>query len=400
LLKGDHAFSHKTKYAIQKDNVSQTDQIERYRLLVESIQDYAIFLLDPAGNVASWNAGAKRFKGYNKEEIIGKHFSVFYPQEDVLRGKPQRVLNEAKKFGRVEDEGWRIRKDGTRFWADVVVTALYEEDGTLRGFAKVTRDLTERKHMEDELVRANTQLKHQQEELTILNQVKDEFISLASHQLRTPATGVKQYLGLLLQGFLGDMPKEQKEILEKAYASNERQIELINDLLRIAQLDAGKIILKKAPIDITNVLKDVIAEQNDSFKKRQQNIEIQVPPKAIVANIDSRRFRMVLDNLVDNASKYTPNGGEIKVSLKHLNGCLCIEIRDNGVGIKEEDISKLFTKFTRIGNMLSDEVGGSGLGLYWANKVVQLHNGYIEVESKVDKGTKFSVIIPRGESNA
>jgi PAS domain S-box-containing protein len=400
LFNGDHALSHKTKYAIQKDNVSQTDQIERYRLLVESIQDYAIFLLDPAGNVASWNAGAKRFKGYNKEEIIGKHFSVFYPQEDVLRGKPQRVLNEAKKFGRVEDEGWRIRKDGTRFWADVVVTALYEEDGTLRGFAKVTRDLTERKHMEDELVRANTQLKHQQEELTILNQVKDEFISLASHQLRTPATGVKQYLGLLLQGFLGDMPKEQKEILEKAYASNERQIELINDLLRIAQLDAGKIILKKAPIDITNVLKDVIAEQNDSFKKRQQNIEIQVPPKAIVANIDSRRFRMVLDNLVDNASKYTPNGGEIKVSLKHHDGCLCIEIRDNGVGIKEEDISKLFTKFTRIGNMLSDEVGGSGLGLYWANKVVQLHNGYIEVESKVDKGTKFSVIIPRGESNA
>jgi PAS domain S-box-containing protein len=392
--------SSKTKYVTKNNGISPGDQIERYRLLIESVQDYAIFLLDPDGKVASWNAGAKRFKGYNKEEIVGKHFSIFYPQEDVLRHKPERILNEAKKFGRIEDEGWRIRKDGSRFWADVVVTALYDEEGILRGFAKVTRDLTERKQMEDDLVRANTELKHQQEELTILNQVKDEFISLASHQLRTPATGVKQYIGLVLQGFLGELPEKQREVLEKAYASNERQIELINDLLRVAQIDAGKIVLKKAAVNINDLVEDVVAEQRDSFQKRCQQIKVSTPSKPVIAQVDSRRFRMVLDNLVDNASKYTPDKGNINVSLDLIDGYLSIYVSDNGVGIKEEDIDRLFTKFTRIGNMLSDEVGGSGLGLYWANKVVQLHSGYIEVESKVGIGTKFTVIIPMEEQYA
>jgi signal transduction histidine kinase len=254
--------------------------------------------------------------------------------------------------------------------------------------------------MEDDLVRANTELKHQQEELTILNQVKDEFISLASHQLRTPATGVKQYIGLLLQGFLGELPEEQREVLEKAYASNERQIELINDLLRVAQIDAGKIVLKKAAVNITDLVNDVVAEQRDSFQKRCQQIEVVTPSRPVIAHVDSRRFRMVIDNLVDNASKYTPDRGNIDVSLDLIDGYLCVCVSDDGVGIKDEDIARLFTKFTRIGNMLSDEVGGSGLGLYWANKVVQLHSGYIEVESKVGKGTKFMVTIPMEEQHA
>jgi PAS domain S-box-containing protein len=392
--------SSKTKFATQNSKAVQTEQLERYRLLVESVQDYAIFLLDNEGSVASWNAGAKRFKGYKKDEIIGKHFSVFYPQEDILNQKPQRELEEAKKFGRVEDEGWRIRKDGTRFWANVVITALYDEAGILRGFAKVTRDLTERKKMEDDLVKVNSELKQQQEELTLLNQVKDEFISLASHQLRTPATGVKQYLGLVLQGFLGEVPKEQKVVLEKAFSSNERQIELINDLLRVAQIDAGRIVLKKTAVDITVLVKDVISEQNESFRVRRQYIELTAPAKPLIVNLDSRRFRMVLDNLIDNASKYTPSGGNITVCLEPINECISIAVEDTGVGIKEEDINKLFNKFTRIGNVLSEEVGGSGLGLYWANKVVQLHSGYIEVESKLGQGTKFTIMVPREESNA
>jgi PAS domain S-box-containing protein len=150
---------------------------------VDSVQDYAIFLLDPNGHIASWNAGARRFKGYEDHEIIGQHFSVFYPEHDKIADKPGRELKDAIKYGRVEDEGWRVRKDGTQFWASVVITALYDNSGELQGFAKVTRDLTERKRMEDELAQANQDLLLQQSELLLLNQAKDEFISLASHQL-------------------------------------------------------------------------------------------------------------------------------------------------------------------------------------------------------------------------
>jgi PAS domain S-box-containing protein len=392
-------MNHKIKLFPANNHLSKSGQIERYRLLVESIQDYAIFLLDTTGHIATWNAGAKRLKGYNEDEIIGKHFSVFYPKEDKDRAKPEWELEEAKKYGSIEDEGWRIRKDGTRFWANVVITALYDESGVLQGFAKVTRDLTERKQIEDELQRANAELRRQQQELMILNQAKDEFISLASHQLRTPATGVKQYLGLILQGFMGEIPKELLPILQKAYESNERQIELVNDLLRVAQVDAGKLILNKVPCNITSIVKDAVAEQRASFKKRSQIVEINTPDNPINANVDSGRLRMVLDNLIDNASKYTPKNGKISIYVNCNEGELRICVADNGVGVKEEDLPRLFHKFSRVGNELSEEVGGSGLGLYWAHKVVEKHGGKIQVESKHKHGTKFTVIVPSGSEN-
>ena len=158
----------------EKTYINKLQQIERYRLLVESVRDYAIFLLDNEGRVASWNLGAKRLKGYSEKEILGKHFSIFYSVEDLADGKPERELKEALRDGRTEDEGWRIRKDGTRFWADVVITALIDKNGTHQGFAKVTRDLTERKTMEDELAAANRELRQREEMLTALNEAKDE----------------------------------------------------------------------------------------------------------------------------------------------------------------------------------------------------------------------------------
>jgi PAS domain S-box-containing protein len=390
-------MDHKLTSTSKNQSVSKSDQIERYRLLVESIQDYAIFMLDPSGHVASWNAGARRLKGYEENEIIGKHFSIFYPEE--TKSKTDWELEEAIKYGRFEDENWRIRKDGSRFWANVVITALFDNQGTLQGFAKVTRDLTNRKQMEDELERTNRELKSQQQELTILNQAKDEFISLASHQLRTPATGVKQYLGLILQGFMGEIPDQLLPILQKAYESNERQISLVNDLLRVAQVDAGKLILNKTQTDITALVADAVAEQKDSFKRRSQSVEVDCPGKHVVADIDNGRFRMVLDNLIDNASKYTPPNGKIIISIETNDEELRVGVADNGVGIKKDDLSKLFNKFSRIGNELSEEVGGSGLGLYWANKVVQKHGGKIYVQSKHLQGTKFIVSVPIKDQN-
>lgn len=376
--------------------LSPNEQVELYRLLVDSVQDYAIFMLDPSGNVASWNRGAQKLKGYEPNEIIGRHFSNFYPQIDRDNKKPEWELAEAIKHGRIEDEGWRIKKDGSRFWANVIITALRDQDGELVGFAKVTRDLTERKGHEDTLQLANDQLRHQATELERLNRSKDEFISLASHQLRTPATGVKQFLGLVLEGYAGELSEQQTEFLQKAYDSNDRQIDLVNSLLRVAQIDAGKVVLDISEVELGSLITDVIEEQKDTFKERDQRIEVKELDTPAYINADKARIRMVLENLIDNASKYTPHSGSVTIDVSSQKGTCTIAIRDSGVGIDKTSLNQLFTKFTRIQNDLSDSVGGSGLGLYWANKIVLLHGGEISVSSVPGKGSTFSIHLPCG----
>lgn len=376
------------------DREDTLEQLERYRLLVENIEDYAIFLLDTDGNVASWNLGAEKFKGYKPHEIIGRHFSSFYSDEDKKNDKPGRELREAIANGRVEDEGWRIRKDGTRFWANVVITALYDDRGRHRGFAKVTRDLTERKKYEDTLYETNVKLDVSYRELQKLNAAKDEFVSLASHQLRTPATGVKQYIALLLEGYMGELSEQQIDCLQKAYDSNNRQIEIINDLLHVAQLDAGKVILKKSDVDAGKLIEDIIDEHVDTFKDRRQKIHLDLPSKPAKIHIDAVRFRMVLENLIDNASKYTPERGEITVALATSKTGALISVSDTGIGISRKELPTLFEKFTRVSSPLTQHIAGSGLGLYWVDKVVGLHGGRIEVDSTPGKGSTFRLILP------
>lgn len=390
-------MTHKAPDVVrEKTYINKLQRVERYRLLVESVRDYAIFMLDTEGHVASWNPGAERLKGYSEEEILGKHFSIFYSPEDVASGKAERILSAAVRDGRVEDEGWRVRKDGTRFWADVVVTALFDKSGVLQGFAKVTRDLTERKAMEDELEAANKELQQREEMLTALNETKDEFILLASHQLRTPATGVKQYLNFILQGFVGEVPEQIREMVVKANDSNERQIDLINDLLQVARLDAGKIILDLHPHDIQKIIVDVAAEQGAAIRARNQELAVEVSEKPVIANVDEQRLRMAFENIIDNASKYTPHGGKIKVVVKTDKTGLKVSVKDTGVGIKPDDLRRLFTKFSRVPNELSNVVGGTGLGLYWASRIVELHAGVITVKSTPGKGSEFIVFIPIG----
>ena len=376
--------------------VGSRERIEFSQLLVNTIQEYAIFLLDPTGHIATWNPGAQKLKGYEAHEIIGKHFSIFYPQKDKDAGKPEWELEVASSEGHIEDEGWRVKKDGSTFWANVVITALRDDEGKLVGFAKVTRDLSERKRHEEELYQANLKLKRQSTDLQELNRAKDEFISLASHQLRTPASGVKQFLGLLLDGYAGELTPQQREFLQHAYEGNERQIELINDLLRVAQIDAGKIVLKKQAVDINNLIKDVAREQSHKFKQRQQILDLELPTKTVTAAVDVIRFRTVLENIIDNASKYTPEGGKIAVHLSEGKCMVAIAVSDTGVGIEKESLSKLFIRFSRVPNYLSDSVGGSGLGLYWAYKIMQLHKGAIEVSSQPGNGSTFTITIPQG----
>lgn len=386
--------------ALRAEHNKTLTELERYKLLVENVQDYAIFFMDAEGYIQTWNKGAQKTKGYAPEEIIGKHFSIFYSPEDNADQKPQRELIIAKKIGRVEDEDWRIRKDGSKFWANVVITALYDDDGKLQGFAKVTRNLTERKEQEDNLRTANILLQQQQKELQRLNASKDEFISLASHQLRTPATAIKQLLGILLEGFEGALPENIMRIVQKTYDSNERQIQIVNSLLKVAQIDAGKVVLRKKSYAINTIVSELCVQYKGVISDKHQTITFVPPTEELRGFVDEHYYRMAIENIIDNASKYTPEGGRITLTAGTDGEHVYVDVEDTGVGISSENIPVLFEKFQRISNDLSHRVSGSGLGLYWVEKVIDLHQGEVQVESQLGKGTKFRVLVPIGAKSA
>lgn len=378
----------------RSDHLRALEQVERYRTLVEGVQGYAIFMLDPKGYVVTWNRGAQKLKGYTAPEVIGKHFSIFYTGHARESGYPQQKLKEVIANGSIEDNGWRVKKDGTQFWANVVITALYDNDGSVTGFAKVTRDLTERKKQEEALLKANQELREQRAELKELNALKDEFVSLVSHQLRAPATGVKQYLGLMLEGYAGRLTDEQRNHVQHAYSSNERQLAMVDDLLRVAQVDSGHMKLNKRPTDIVALVQDVAGEHRDVMQSRNQTFVCHATEAQLSVDVDESRLRMVIENLIDNASKYTPDNGSISAAFSYDDSTTQIKISDSGVGIAPDAMPQLFKKFSRLPNELSNSVQGSGLGLYWAQKIVKLHDGRIDVSSKPGGGSQFTIILP------
>jgi two-component system sensor histidine kinase/response regulator len=229
-------------------------------------------------------------------------------------------------------------------------------------------------------------------QLMEINRSKDEFIALASHQLRTPATAVKQYLGMVLEGYAGDVTPEQQKFLNSAYESNERQIQVVNDILRVAKLDLKKITLKRTSVDLGKLLESILHDMASQFSNRDQKLHFRPPGKPLLAEVDSEYIRMAIGNIIDNASKYTPPGKGVTVSVTAgSKNTIVTKIQDEGVGIDGQDIDKLFKKFSRIDNPLSVKVGGTGLGLYWSNEVVQLHGGSITVTSTPGVGTSFKI---------
>jgi signal transduction histidine kinase len=278
---------------------------------------------------------------------------------------------------------------------------LIKGEFTALSLVRVIRYAIERKKYQDQVssARAKTRalrqqadlLRREQEQLVIINKTKDDFISLASHQLRTPATGVKQYVGMVLEGFAGEVPEHLQPFLEKAYESNERQLAIVNDLLQVAQLDAGNIHLHYRRTNLTQMLLNIVSEQSSKFSQRQQALIYEPNDEDVVVSIDAERMRMVFDNLIDNASKYTPEDRRVTVGVDSSTEEVAVRVKDEGVGIATENIEKVFEKFGRVANSRSDLVGGTGLGLYWAKQIVDLHDGSIEVKSKVGEGSEFIV---------
>jgi two-component system sensor histidine kinase/response regulator len=234
------------------------------------------------------------------------------------------------------------------------------------------------------------------DQLIELNQAKEDFISIASHQLRTPATGVKQYLGMVIEGFVGDVPKEQLALLKQAYQSNERQLRIISDLLKVAQVDSGKMKLHPAPVRIDTLIEEVLDEQRAVLDVRRQTVDFKkCDPDLPPIDFDQDSIRMVFENIVDNASKYSPEGSTITVEVAEKGPMLSVSVFDQGVGIKEKDLPRLFEKFIRLDNPLSNKVGGSGLGLYWAKRIVDMHGGRIEYRTNHPKGSVFTILLPK-----
>jgi PAS domain S-box-containing protein len=373
---------------------------ESFRLLVSSVVDYAIFLLDRQGQIVSWNEGAQRIKGYTAEEIIGRHFSVFYLPDDVRAGKPQKELEVAARQGSYEEEGWRLRKDGSRFWASVVITALRDESGRLRGFGKVTRDVTERKLEEErrqtQLRREAARLRQHARRMAELEHSKSQFLNLASHELRGPLTVVRGYTSMLEDGSIS--PHQVAPVAKLMEAKLAQMELLIRQMLETARLEDNRMELRQEVFDLGRLAE----EQLDTFRplaSDHQLVMVRGPRPALV-RADRARIGTIIANLIDNAVKYSPDGGEIRCTVATKDGHAFVTVSDQGIGIEAEHMELLFTRFGRLPTERNVTLPGIGLGLYLCREIAQRHGGEIHAESQPETGSAFTLALPSAVAQA
>lgn len=335
-------------------------------------------------------------QGFTVEDFI----AAVHPED---RGKIHRAIRRSVSQRKPFEEEYRITlHDGTQRWV-LARGKVEEQDGQLM-FPGVIVDITERRDLQAQVELARRQdqlnrraarvLQKRNEELETIGHSKDEFVALASHQLRTPATAVKQYLGMVLQGYAGDITDMQADMLEKAFESNERQIQIINQILNAARVDTGRLVMVPITLDLRAMVRGVWSDMRSVFEQRQQHHSINLPRVPVMVSADQTYLRMAIENLLHNACLYTPSGGTITAKLSRAGGYCQLSIADTGVGIRKADFGKLFAKFSRIHNPLSVQAGGSGIGLYLASEIVRLHSGKISVESKIHQGSTFAISLP------
>ena len=332
---------------------------------------------DSHGRISRINNVALTLLGFKKEELIGK----WLPEKIIATNEVNEVIPIMERaitqsfitghpvFTRCF---YRKKNDSLLAVASTVSPIIFE--GKPVGAVEVFRDITEELEVE---------------------RVKSEFISIASHQLRTPATAVKNYLGILKEGYGGKLTRRQQEFTETAYRNNERQLDIINDLLLVATTEAHSLTLRKQKVDLRKLIKEVVQQQLQTIKDRRQQLELDLPDKPVYYELDPSFFKMVIDNLLSNASKYTPESGTLTIELRGVTNAISLSVSDTGVGIKKKDLNKLFKKFTRIDNELSSEAGGSGIGLYLLKQIVELHSGTVTTKSSYKVGTTFTVTLPK-----
>lgn len=481
---------------------------ERFRLLIENVKDYAIFMLDTSGNIVSWNIGAERIKGYRAEEIIGAHFSCFYPDEDIALGKPEKHLQICQEQGQLEEEGWRVRQDGSRLWANVILTALRDQDGKLRGFSKITRDITERQraeealreseerlqaildnstaliyvkdtqgkyilindwystlfHLDKEEVKGKTdynifpkdiadalrvndqkvlenttaleleeivpqddgihtylsikfplydtaglpyavcgistditerkrveaEMHNALEKEKQLSELKSRFVTMASHEFRTPLATILSSTELL-EHYSHKWSEEKKLThFQRIQAAVKHMTQLLNDVLLIGKAEAGKLEFKPTPLDLAQFCRELVEEV--ALTASNYKIAFQTQLQTITACMDEKLLRQILNNLLSNAIKYSPEGSTVRFDLLCEPEAAIFRVQDQGIGIPQSDQAQLFNSFHRASNV--GNISGTGLGLAIVKKSVDLQRGKIAVESQVGVGTTFIVTLP------
>jgi PAS domain S-box-containing protein len=361
---------------------------ERFRLLVHSVKDYGIFMLDPEGRIASWNEGARRIKGYTEEEILGQHFSVFYPAEDLAAGKPKMELEVAVAEGRFEDEGWRVRKDGTQFWANVVITTLRNEAGKVLGFTKVTRDLTERRAAQEQALADARRITA----VEVSNQAKSQFLAAMSHELRTPLNAIGGYTELLE---LGPVSEQQKGYLSRIRGSQRHLLGIITDLLNYSRIEAGQVTYDKVPVPLHSVVETMLPLLEPQAAAKGVVLEQKSCPEGHVGRADRGKTEQIVLNLLSNAVKFTPSGGRVVVECAASRDHVTLAVRDTGPGIPADKHEAIFEPFVQLGRTLTSPHEGTGLGLAISRDLARAMGGDVSLESVVDVGSTFTLTLPR-----
>ena len=355
-----------------KAGLRQTE--EQFHILVDSVEEYAIYMLDSTGNVLTWNSGAERIKQYSAEEIIGKNFACFYTAEDVAAERPQRNLREAARRGSIRDQGPRVRKDGSVFQAEIVLTSLRDSSGNVRGYSKVTRDITDQLRSRE----------FEAEKIAVekASKAKDDFLAALSHELRTPLTPALAAANYLASN-ASKVPAEFAEDLEIIKRNVRLQARLIDDLLDLTRITRGKLQLNLEPVDANAVVRDAIDIANSAILSKKLRVSTELDAEKHHIRGDSIRLQQIFWNLINNAVKFTPTGGQIAVRTYNDNsGHFRFEITDNGIGIERERLASIFTPFEQADASVSRQFGGLGLGLAISKHLIDLHHGRIEAESR------------------
>jgi PAS domain S-box-containing protein len=347
---------------------------EQFHILVDSVEEYAIYMLDPNGNVITWNTGAQKIKGYSAEEIIGKHFTCFYTAEDVAAGKPQRNLREATRRGYIRDQSLRVRKDGSTFEAEVVITALRDKTGKIRGFSKVTRDITDQiRSWEFEAENMAAQK---------ASKAKDDFLAALSHELRTPLTPALA-AATYLQDNAEKLPPEFAEDVEIIKRNVQLQARLIDDLLDLTRIARGKLHLELEDCDAHTIIRNALETAHSAIAAKQLDVSTKLEAKEYHIRADCIRLQQVFWNLINNAVKFTSQGGQITIcTFNDKAGRFHFEITDTGIGIEPQRLASLFQPFEQADPSVTRQFGGLGLGLAISKRLVDLHHGRIEAESR------------------
>jgi PAS domain S-box-containing protein len=360
---------------------------ERFRLLVQGVRDYAIFMLDPEGRVASWNDGAQRIKGYTAQEIIGRHIDTFYPAADVAARKTKMELDHASRYGSYEEEGWRVRKDGSCFWANVLITAIRNSDNKLIGFAKVTRDLTERRAAQERAIADARRIA----ETEAASRTKTEFLTAMSHELRTPINATLGYTDLMEMGVGGALTEQHQDYLTRIRGSQQYLLRIITDLLNYSRIEAGQVEYDVVALSVHDIVESVLPMVQPQAISKGITIRHGPCPAGLMGMADRTRGEQIVLNLLMNAVKFTPSGGTVTVGCGADDSTVFITVSDTGPGVPPEHQSDIFEPFVQVGRSLTSGHEGTGLGLAISRDLARAMGGDLSLRSQPGEGATFTL---------